>query len=79
MCSQSQVLGRDGVGREGNCGSLTPAGNEGPPDASFQCDPEHYSFLCLSIEETWNFLDSQARDASRAIKVRGGREVVYTL
>lgn len=44
-------------------------GEEGPHDASFQCDPEHYQYWCLSSEEAWNFLDSQARDAGRALKV----------
>lgn len=39
-------------------------------DASFQQDPEHFEFNCLSKEETWNYLDSQAREASREIKVR---------
>ena len=38
-------------------------------DASFQQDPEHFDFSCLSSEETWNYLDSQAREASREIKV----------
>ncbi len=43
---------------------------EGPQDASFQRDPEHYGFACLSTEEAWNVLDSQARDAGREVKVR---------
>ena len=47
-------------------------GSEGPRDASFQSDPEHYEFSCLSIEEAWNFLDAQARDASREVKVQLG-------
>lgn len=38
-------------------------------DASFQEDPEHFDFNCLSTEETWNYLDSQAREASRELKV----------
>ena len=38
-------------------------------DASFQIDPEHYEFSCLSSEETWNYLDSLARDTSKEIKV----------
>ena len=46
-----------------------PDTEDGPYDASFQSDPEHYHFMCLSSEETWNYLDSQARDASKAIKV----------
>ena len=39
-------------------------------DASFQQDPEHFDFNCLSSEETWNYLDSQAREATKEIKVR---------
>lgn len=40
-------------------------------DASFQVDPEHYEFSCLSTEETWNYLDSLARETSKEIKVWG--------
>ena len=39
-------------------------------DASFQQDPEHFEFGCLSSEETWNYLDSQAREASKEVKVQ---------
>ncbi|XP_064401078.1 E3 ubiquitin-protein ligase ARIH2-like [Halichondria panicea] len=39
-----------------------------PQDASFQSDPEHYSFSCLSTEETWNYLDAIARVISKTIK-----------
>lgn len=39
-------------------------------DASFQKDPEHYQFTCLSEEEVWNYLDMQVRDLTRDIKVR---------
>ena len=42
----------------------------GMRDASFQQDPEHYEFSCLSAEETWNYLDSQAREASKELKVK---------
>ena len=44
---------------------------EGPGarDATFQIDPEFYEFTCLSTEEVWNFLDSQARDLSDKLKV----------
>ena len=42
---------------------------DGATDASFQDDPEHYSFTCLSEEEAWNFLDMQVKDMSREIKV----------
>lgn len=38
-------------------------------DASFQVDPEYYEFSCLSTEETWNYLDSLARETSKEIKV----------
>lgn len=38
-------------------------------DATFQRDPEFYVFHCLSIEETWNYLDSQVRDVSWELKV----------
>ena len=41
----------------------------GVRDASFQEDPEYFEFSCLTAEETWNFLDSQARDVAREIKV----------
>ena len=40
-------------------------------DASFQQDPEFYEFSCLSTEETWNYLDSQVREVSKELKVRG--------
>ncbi len=53
------------------CVACFPVGDDGEPpdDASFQSDPEYYQFSCLSSEEAWNYLDSQAREASRAIKV----------
>lgn len=38
-------------------------------DATFQRDPEFYVFHCLSIEETWNYLDSQVRDVGWELKV----------
>lgn len=41
----------------------------GAHDATFQIDPEYYEFTCLSTEEAWNFLDSQARDLSEKLKV----------
>jgi len=44
-------------------------GDGAPQDASFQSDPEHYLFTCLSTEETWNYLDSTAREVGRQIKV----------
>lgn len=45
-------------------------------DASFQKDPEHYQFTCLSEEEVWNYLDMQVRDLARDLKVgvRGGED-----
>ncbi len=46
-----------------------PRVDEAPQDASFQSDPEHYYFSCLSTEEAWNYLDSTARDVSKTIKV----------
>ena len=42
---------------------------DGATDASFQHDPEHYSFTCLSEEEAWNYLDMQVKDMAREIKV----------
>ena len=44
----------------------------GTRDATFQMDPEFYEFTCLSTEEAWNFLDSQARDLSEKLKVSHG-------
>lgn len=41
----------------------------GARDATFQIDPEYYEFACLSTEEAWNFLDSQARDVGEKLKV----------
>ena len=49
---------------------------DGVTDASFQQDPEHYEFACLSTEETWNFLDAQTREVSKEIKVHVG--VIYS-
>ena len=49
---------------------IISVGGEGEArDVSFQRDPEYFEFSCLSIEETWNFLDSQARDISEKLKV----------
>ena len=51
---------------------IFPVDGEGEArDVSFQRDPEYFEFCCLSIEETWNFLDSQARDISEKLKVCG--------
>ena len=50
---------------------------EGPCDISFQRDPEHYEFACLSMEEAWNFLDAQACEASRMGKVRTVHLITY--
>ena len=55
------VGGDDGDGMDG--------ADDVARDAAFQQDPEHFDFSCLSSEETWNYLDSQAREASREIKV----------
>ena len=41
----------------------------GARDATFQIDPEYYEFACLSTEEAWNFLDSQARDVGEKLKL----------
>ena len=38
-------------------------------DATFQQDPEHYWFSCLSEEETWNYLDMQVKATARDLKV----------
>lgn len=38
-------------------------------DATFQCDPEHYWFSCLSEEETWNYLDMQVKATAKELKV----------
>ena len=38
-------------------------------DVSFQRDPEYFEFSCLSTEETWNFLNSRARDVGEQLKV----------
>lgn len=38
-------------------------------DATFQCDPEHYWFSCLSEEETWNYLDMLVKATARELKV----------
>ena len=38
-------------------------------DATFQRNPEHYSFTCLSEEEVWNFLDMQVKEVSKELKV----------
>lgn len=56
------VGGDDGDNMDGDDGMVR--------DASFQQDPEHFEFNCLSSEETWNYLDSQAREASKEIKAR---------
>lgn len=57
----------------GNDEDLLGAGGGGEDaaatDASFQDDPEHYNFTCLSEEEAWNFLDMQVKDLAREIKV----------
>lgn len=38
-------------------------------DATFQCDPEHYWFSCLSEEETWNYLDMLVKATAKELKV----------
>jgi ariadne-2 len=55
--NDEDILGAGGGGEE-----------DGATDASFQDDPEHYSFTCLSEEEAWNFLDMQVKDMAREIK-----------
>ena len=54
------VLGHHGAGEDA-------AGME--TDATFQHDPEHHWFSCLSEEETWNFLDKLVKATAQDLKV----------
>jgi ariadne-2 len=47
---------------------LGQLGPEEATDATFQQNPEHYLFSCLSEEEAWNYLDMQVKATARDIK-----------
>ena len=51
---------------------LAQLGPEEATDATFQQNPEHYVFSCLSEEEAWNYLNMQVMATAREIKVSCG-------